>query len=290
MNKINKVNLVAEIGCNHRGNFKTALTMIDTLKNFCGVNYVKFQKRDNKLLLGKDFQNPHPVPENSYGKTYGEHREFLEFDSKQHKKIITYCKKKNMNYSCSAWDVNSAKILIKLNVKNIKIPSACNLDFSLLDWLLKNYKGKLHISLGMTDKYEEKKIFERVKKFNKLHNLVFYACTSAYPAPVEEMCLLEVDRLFRKYNRYGTQVGFSGHYSGISIDNLIILLGATWLERHFTLDRTWKGTDHAASLEPDGMRRLQTNLIQSFKALKLKKREILDIEKFQRNKLKIKRL
>ena len=86
---------------------------------------------------------------------------------------------------------------------------------------------------------------------------------------------------------HGVEIGFSGHYSGISIDNLTLLMGASWIERHFTLDRTWKGTDHAASLEPDGMRRLNINLNDSYKALHRKKKEILSVEKFQRKKLKL---
>ena len=285
--KIKKPNLVAEIGCNHKGSLKIALNMISKLGNFCNVKHVKFQKRDNKLLLGESFSKPHPNPENSYGTSYGKHREFLEFSSEQHRKIIRYCKKLNMKYSCSAWDINSAKILNKLNTKNIKIPSACNLDFDLLDYLLKFYNGKIHISLGMTKRSEEKKIFQKVKKAGKLNKLVLYACTSAYPADVSDMALLEVDRLFKSYSRYGVEIGFSGHYSGISIDNLTLLMGASWIERHFTLDRTWKGTDHAASLEPDGMRRLNINLNDSYKALHRKKKEILSVEKFQRKKLKL---
>jgi N-acetylneuraminate synthase len=138
----------------------------------------------------------------------------------------------------------------------------------------------------MTSAKEEEKIFNLVKKNRRTKDLVLYACTSGYPVPIKDLNLLEISRLKKKYGKYGCEIGFSGHYSGISVDNLAILLGATWIERHFTLDRTWKGTDHAASLEPDGMRRLQVNLDDSLNALNYKKKEILDIEKFQRKKLK----
>jgi N-acetylneuraminate synthase len=285
--KKKKINLVAEIGGNHKGNIEIAKKMIDTLSDFCKVKYVKFQKRNNKKLLSKkEYNSPHPNPENSYGKTYGKHREFLEFSKQKHSLLMKYCKKKKTEYSCSAWDIDSAKELTELKLEYIKIPSACNLDFEMITYLCKNFKGGIHISLGMTTLNEEKKIFNLVKKFKRTKDLVLYSCTSGYPVPIKDLNLLEIKRLKKKYGKYGCEIGFSGHYSGISVDNLAILLGATWIERHFTLDRTWKGTDHAASLEPDGMRRLQVNLNDSLNALNYKSKEILDIEKFQRKKLK----
>ena len=283
----NRINLVAEIGCNHKGDIKIAKKMIDNLSNFCNVKYVKFQKRNNKKLLSdNEYNSPHPNPENSYGKTYGQHREFLEFSKQKHLSLIKYCKKKKIAYSCSAWDIDSAIDLVKLRLGYIKIPSACNLDFEMIEYLCKNFKGGIHISLGMTSAKEEEKIFNLVKKNRRTKDLVLYSCTSGYPVPIKDLNLLEISKLKKKYGKYGCEIGFSGHYSGISVDNLAILLGATWIERHFTLDRTWKGTDHAASLEPDGMRRLQVNLDDSLNALNYKKKEILDIEKFQRKKLK----
>ncbi len=285
--KKKKINLVAEVGCNHKGDFEIAKKMIENLAVFCNVKFIKFQKRDNKTLLSKkEYNSPHPNPENSYGKTYGDHREFLEFSINQHKKLVKHCKKNNVDYSCSSWDIKSAKELNSLKLNHIKIPSACNLDFQMISYLCKEFKGKIHISLGMTKAIEEKKIINLVKKYNRLNDLVLYACTSGYPVPLEDLNLLEIERLSNDYKKYGCEIGFSGHYSGISIDNLAILLGATWIERHFTLNRTWKGTDHAASLEPDGMRRLKINLEDTLKALNFKKKEILDIEKFQRKKLK----
>ena len=282
-----KINLVAEIGCNHKGDLNIAKKMIESLANFCNVKFVKFQKRDNRTLLSsKEFNSPHPNPENSYGSTYGEHREFLEFSVKQHAKLINHCKKNKIEYTCSAWDLKSAKDLINLKLNHIKIPSACNLDFKMINYLCGNFKGKIHISLGMTKLLEEKKIVNCIKKNKRSKDTILYACTSGYPVPLEDLNLLEIERLHKSYKKLGFEIGFSGHYSGISIDNLAILLGATWIERHFTLNRTWKGTDHAASLEPDGMRRLKINLEDSIKALNLKEKEILDIEKFQRKKLK----
>ena len=109
-------------------------------------------------LLGKEkYNKPHPVPENSFGKTYGLHREKLEFNIYQHKKIKKYCKSKKIEYMCSAWDVTSLKQLIRLKMNHIKIPSACNNNYELLNYLFKYFKGYCHISLGMTTQKEEKK-------------------------------------------------------------------------------------------------------------------------------------
>ena len=104
--------IIAEIGCNHKGNFKIAKEMIKVASE-CGVDYVKFQKRDNKLLLGDSYSKPHPVPHNSYGKSYGLHRDFLEFSFSQHYNLVKYCKKVGIKYSVSVWDINSAKEFCK---------------------------------------------------------------------------------------------------------------------------------------------------------------------------------
>ena len=152
-----KVNLVAEVGCNHMGDLSIAKKMIEVIAKFCEVKHVKFQKRDVKKILSKsEYNKPHPVPENSFGKTYGEHRDFLEFNIEKHKKLKKNYKKNKINYSSSAWDLESAKILNKLGLKYIKIPSASNCDFEMLNYLCDNFKGGIHVSLGMTSRKEEK--------------------------------------------------------------------------------------------------------------------------------------
>ena len=125
-----KILLVAEIGCNHMGDMNIAKLLIKQAK-LSGADYVKFQKRDNKTLLSeKEFNSKHPNSKNSFGKTYGKHREFLEFNLKQHKEIISYCKKIKIKYSCSVWDLNSAILIAKICSDYIKIPSATNLGFA----------------------------------------------------------------------------------------------------------------------------------------------------------------
>lgn len=286
-NKNYAINFVAEIGCNHQGSLKFAKKMIDVLANFCEVKFVKFQKRNPIELLGERKYNlPHPVPANSFGDTYGLHREKLEFDIKQHKKIKTYCKKKKVEYMCSAWDLTSLKQLISIKMKHIKIPSACNNNIELLTYLFKKFDGYCHISLGMTNQKEERRIFNLAKKYKKNKKLILYACTSDYPVKHKDICLLEISRLRKKYEKKVCSIGFSGHHQGISSDIAAGTLGVKWVERHFTLDRTLKGTDHAASLEPDGARRVKRDLELLEQSLKFKKKDILDCEISQRKKLK----
>ncbi len=281
------INFVAEVGCNHQGSMKLAMKMIDVLVNFCDVKFVKFQKRNPMELLGKEkYSLPHPVPANSFGKTYGLHREKLEFDINQHKKIQSYCKKKNIEYMCSAWDLTSLKQLISLRMRHIKIPSACNNNIELLTYLFKKFNGFCHISLGMTTQKEERQIFNLAKKYKKNKKLILYACTSDYPVTQEDICLLEISRLRKKYEKRIASIGFSGHHQGISSDVAAGTLGVKWVERHFTLDRTLKGTDHAASLEPDGARRVKRDLDLLTKSLTYKNKSILNCELLQRKKLK----
>ena len=285
--------VIAEIGCNHKGDINIAKKMIEQISlmgdvnPLSKINCIKFQKRTNKILLSpKEYNAPHPVPENSYGKTYGEHREFLEFSYEQHLELKKYCEKFGLIYSCSVWDIEAAKEITSLHPKMIKIPSASNMDFEILNFLCDNYEGEIHVSLGMTNKSEEMKIVDLFKKKHRQKDLVLYACTSGYPVPAEDVCLLEIKRLNETYGKDIKGIGFSGPHLGIAIDIGALTLGAKYFERHFTLDRTWKGTDHAASLEPDGLRKLARDLRTVDKALAFKPNEILDVEISQRQKLK----
>ena len=285
--------IIAEIGCNHKGDMNIAHKMIKLLGTFRLLNensyidIVKFQKRTNKELLSQEEYNaPHPHPENSYGKTYGEHREFLEFNLEQHRQLKQWCEEENLTYSTSTWDLTAAKEIVSLNPKLIKVPSASNLNFEMLEYLRDNYSGEIHLSFGMTTHEEERKIIDFFKEKNRAKDLVIYACTSGYPVPFEDICLNEITRLKEMYGDIVKGIGFSGHHLGIAVDVAALALGATYFERHFTLDRTWKGTDHAASLEPQGLQKLARDLRQAQMALQPKKKEVLDIEEVQRKKLK----
>lgn len=284
---MNAPKIIAEIGCNHKGEISIAKEMIMTAATYGKVDVVKFQKRCNKELLPpEEYNAPHPNPYNSYGSTYGEHREFLEFTKDQHRQIKEWCEEYGVIYSTSVWDITSAKEITELQPKMIKIPSACNLNKPLLQYLCDYFGGEIHISLGMTTKDEEEKIVSFFEKEKRAKDVVLYNCTSGYPVPFEDICLLELSRIKTMYANKVKSIAFSGHHLGIAIDSAAVALGAEWIERHYTLDRTWKGTDHAASLEPDGLRKLARDCRAVSRAMAYKSKDILDIEMIQRNKLK----
>jgi sialic acid synthase len=279
--------IIAEIGCNHKGEMEIAKELIKVAKIFCNADVVKFQKRNNRELLTEEQYNaPHPNPANAYGKTYGEHREYLEFSADQHAELKKFCEELGIVYSTSVWDLTSAKEMAALKPALIKIPSACNNNFEMLGWLCDNYDGEIHVSTGMTTKDEIDILVDFFIKKGKNKNLVVYNCTSGYPVPFEDVCLLDIVTLKEKYEDKVKAIGFSGHHLGIATDIAALTLGAEWIERHYTLDRTWKGTDHAASLEPDGFRKLVRDLKAVSKTLTHKSKDILDIEDVQRTKLK----
>lgn len=279
--------VIAEIGCNHKGDMEIAKELVHVAKIFCNADAVKFQKRNNKELLTEEQYNaPHPNPANSYGDTYGAHREFLEFSVEQHAELKAFCEQIGIVYSTSVWDTTSAKEIASLNPEFIKIPSACNNHFEMLGWLCDNYSGEIHISTGMTSKDEIETLVAYFTEKGRNKDLVVYNCTSGYPVPFEDVCLLDINLLIEKYGDKVKHIGFSGHHLGIAVDIAAYTLGAPIIERHYTLDRTWKGTDHAASLEPMGLRKLKRDLSAVHQALQFKNKDILEIEQIQRDKLK----
>ncbi len=284
-----KPKLIAEIGCNHMGDIEIAKEMISIAKTFCKVDSVKFQKRDNfywAQLKPDIYYNPHPNPQNSFGRNYLEHREFLEFNIEQHKLLKLFCEQLDIEYGCSVWDLNSAKQIASLQPNYIKIPSACNDNYEMLNWLCDNYEGEIHVSTGMTKKIEIEQIVKFFIEKKRNHDLVIYHCISGYPVQFKDTYLLEIKRIKENYENLIKDVGYSGHHLGIAIDIAAYVLGANIIERHYTLDRTWKGTDHAASLEPDGLRKLKRDLMATYESLRFKEIEILDFEQIQYNKLK----
>jgi len=286
--KYEKPKVIAEIGCNHKGELETAKELL-TLCKEAGATVGKFQKRTPKeLLTPEQYNAPHPNPQNSYGATYGEHREFLELSLEDHKMLQDHCKKIGLEYSCSVWDTTSAKEIVTLNPCLIKVGSPSNQHWELQKVLRDEYAGEVHISTGMTTKEEIEKIvqFWEQGKGDAKNRVVLYNCTSGYPVPFEDVCLLDIRLLQQKYAHRVKAIGFSGHHLGIAIDVAAYALGAEWVERHFTKDRTWKGTDHAASLEPAGLAKLIRDLGATHTAMTYKQSDILDLEKAQRAKLK----
>lgn len=279
--------VIAEIGCNHRGEMGTAKEMLRILAEFCQVPVAKFQKRaPRELLPPEQYNTPHPNPMHSYGSTYGEHRERLEFNVQQHAELKAYCEELGIIYSASVWDMTSARDIISLKPEIIKIPSAMNTHRKLLEYICDSYGGHIHASTGMSTQQEIDDLVELVSNKKRSADLVLYACVSGYPVPFNDLNILDIQDIILRYGSAVQAVGFSGHHLGIAIDIAAYTLGASYIERHFTLNRTWKGTDHSASLEPDGMRRLVRNLKATFTSLGRKNGAVLDIELDQREKLK----
>ncbi len=279
--------LIAEIGCNHCGRMELARELVETAAQFCKTPFVKFQKRNpREVLTEREFSLPHPNPMHSYGDSYGEHREFLEFSLDQHRELMAHCAACGVGYSCSVWDLSSAREIAGLGPAFIKVPSACNTHFEMARLLCDEFSGELHVALGMTSAVEIDEIVSFYEARGRARDVVLYHCTSGYPVSFDELNLLEIERLRSLYSGTVKAFGFSGHHLGIAADIAAYTLGASFIERHFTLDRTMKGTDHAASLEPDGMRRLWRDLQAVHRTLRHKDKEILDVEEPQRKKLK----
>ena len=279
--------IIAEIGCNHMGDLERAKSMIKIAKEQCDVQYAKFQKRNPKELLSEtQYQSPHPVPANSYGETYGAHREFLEFTQDHHHELLNYCKTIGIGYSSSVWDMTSAIQITEINPPLIKIGSGTNTHLELVNYLCKNYNGEIHVSLGMTTTEEEKRLIDIFNKHKRLSDLVLYHCTSGYPVPPKDICLLGIKRLVEQYSNSIKGIGFSSHYDGVELDGAAFVLGADYIERHFTLDKNWKGTDHSASLDPEELKFVRDSTKIVAESLTFKTKEVMDIEVSNREKLK----
>ena len=281
--------VIAEIGCNHMGDMRVAKELISMAAIFGKAKVAKFQKRNPKELLSTEqFNAPHPNQQHAYGDTYGSHREFLELSLDQHRQLMDWCNEFSILYSTSVWDLSSAREISKLDPPLVKIGSASNSHTEMLKFICDAYSGEIHVSLGMTSRNEEDALIKLFESKHRATDLVLYSCTSGYPVPFSDVCLLEIPRLKNTYGDVVKAIGFSGHHLGIAVDVAAFTLGAQWIERHFTLDRTAKGTDHAASLEPDGLRRLVRDLNAVHQSLSHKSEEILPIEAIQREKLKYK--
>jgi N-acetylneuraminate synthase len=276
---------IAEIGCNHKGSFEIAKQMIVVAKT-CGADVAKFQKRTpRELLTPEQYDAPYDNP-NSYGRTYGEHREALELDAEAHRRLKDYAEEHDIEYTTSVWDLTSARDIVPLRPRMIKIPSACNNHIQLLEYLRDEYAGEVHISTGMST---DEEIDRAVAVYAACpERVILYHCVSGYPIAFNDICLLEIKRLQQKYADTGRvrAIGFSGHHNGIAMDLLATVLGVAVIERHFTLDRTWKGSDHAASLEPQGFSKLVRDIQRATQAWAFKPDELLPVEIAQREKLK----
>lgn len=241
--------VIAEIGGNHGGSLEWAKKAIEVATE-CGVDYVKFQKRDVEAIPDS-IKDRIRSDQHAFGRTEYEHRKALEFSEEQHAELALHCKLFGVRYACSAWDQKSVDFLCGLELDYIKIPSACNQKF--LSWHF-GVRLPVHISLGMLSGSERDSLLRLMLRDGR--QFIPYACTSKYPCEMQETYLGEIPYLLTRFQ----EVGFSGHHQGIAVDLAAECLGARYIERHFTLDRSLKGTDQSASLAPDGLRKLVRDL------------------------------
>lgn len=246
--------VIAELGHNHQGSLETCLQMIRAAA-FSGASAVKLQKRNNRELFTQEAFDAPYNSENAYGPTYGTHREALEFGENEYKACIEEANRNNILFFATAFDFSSADFLANLNVPGFKMASGDLKSLPLLKYVAKFGKPMI-ISTGGANLIDVDAAVETIK--NEGAPLAVLQCTAAYPPKYEELNL-NVIKTFR--DRYpDVVIGYSGHDSGIAMSLAAYVLGARVIEKHFTLNRAMKGTDHAFSLEPDGMRKLVRDL------------------------------
>lgn len=251
--------VIAEIGHNHQGNLETCKNLFLAARN-AGANAVKLQKRDNKTLFTKAAYNRVYDNPNSYGATYGEHREYLEFGWPEYMELQKHARELGLDFFATAFDIPSADFLERLDVPAYKISSGDLKSIPLLQHVARFGKPMI-LSTGGATLDDIRRAYDSVIPINK--QICIMQCTGGYPPEWNELNLMVIDMLRKEFPDIA--VGFSSHDSGIAMAVAGYLLGARIIEKHFTLNRAMKGTDHAFSLEPGGL----TKMVRDLKRLKL---------------------
>jgi sialic acid synthase SpsE len=247
--------IVAEIGQNHNGDLGIARKLID-MAALCGASAVKFQKRDVDGELSVELRDKPYDNENSFGATYGEHRRFLEFSAEQHRELQAYTAGKGILYLCTVCDLVSLEEMAPLDLPAYKVASR-----DMTNWPLLAALGRLGrpivLSTGMGAEQEVDQALELLSRYHD--QFILLQCTSEYPCPTEHVNL----RAMQSYRRrYGCLVGMSDHTAGIMPAIAAAVLGACYVEKHITLSRAMRGSDHAGSLEMEGLRRVVSYIRQ----------------------------
>lgn len=274
-----EVYVVAELGANHGGDVATAKRMIDACA-WAGVDAVKGQKRHMpSLFTDEELARPYTGP-HSYGATYGEHRAALELTMDQHTELADYATARGLDYSLSVWDTTSLYETMAARRPTsrdewIKIPSACATWSELLA-AAASYEVPIILSTGMCDQ----KTVDGAVMDTAGAPLCLMQCTSTYPCENADAHVRVVADYQDSYahNEWYIGTGFSAHTRGWQPTLAAVALGAVVVEHHFTLDRCAKGSDHAASLEPDGLRRMVRDVRAVTESLGDERKRVLDCE------------
>jgi N-acetylneuraminate synthase/sialic acid synthase len=245
---------IAEIGHNHQGKLKTCLEMFKVAKE-CGADAVKLQKRDNRALYTKaGYEKPYDN-ENSYGATYGEHREALEFGEAEYRELKAYAQEIGVTLFATAFDFGSVDFLAKLEMPAFKVASGDLKNIPLLRYMAQVGRPII-LSTGGGSMEDVNRAYDAIMPINP--QLCLLQCTAGYPAAFEELNLKVITTFRERFPQ--TVVGLSSHDNGIAMAVAAYMLGARVVEKHFTLNHTWKGTDHAFSLEPIGFQKMVRDL------------------------------
>ena len=241
--------IIAEVGHNHQGSVEKCKQIFKSAAE-CGVNAVKLQKRDNKALFTHAMYKSPYIGTNAFGPTYGAHREALELGWDEYVELKGYAEALGLVFFATAFDIPSADFLEKLGVPCFKIASGCLTDLPLIRHVA-SYGKPMLISTGGGTPQDVKRVYHTVKQTTCPFALL--QCTASYPASPEEMNLRVIETYRNAFPE--TVIGLSDHYNGIADGPLAFALGARIFEKHFTINRAWKGSDQAFSLEHEGMRR-----------------------------------
>jgi sialic acid synthase len=253
--------VIAEIGHNHQGSLEHAKDLFREAA-VCGAHAVKLQKRDNVSLYTQEMFNRPYDNENSYGPTYGLHREALEFGRAEYQELKSYAAELGVTFFATAFDFKSAELLADLDMPAYKIASGDLANIPLLRVVAEIGKPMI-ISTGGGDLADVRRAYDEVAAVNPQIGLL--QCTAGYPAEWDQLNL----RVISTYRDVFPEavVGYSGHDSGIAMPVAAYVLGGRIVEKHFTLNRALKGTDHRFSLEPVGLRKLVRDLQRTRVAL-----------------------
>jgi sialic acid synthase len=273
--------VIAEIGHNHQGSLAKARELFKAAAD-CGVNAVKLQKRDNKSMFTRAAYNKPYENENSFGATYGLHREALEFGKAEYMELQAYASELGITMFATAFDFPSADFLAELDMPIYKIASGDLTNTPLLKYVAKIGKPMI-ISTGGSNMEDVQRAFDAIMSINS--QLAILQCTSSYPAEHHDLNLRVIETFRRQFPE--NVIGLSDHENGIAMATASYILGARILEQHFTINHTWKGTDQVFSLEPIGMKKLVRDLRRVREALgdgvkKVVPNEVIPISKMSK--------
>jgi N-acetylneuraminate synthase/sialic acid synthase len=271
--------VIAEIGHNHQGNLETCKELFKAAKE-CGAHAVKLQKRDNRSLFTREMYEKPYENENSYGATYGEHREALEFGWEEYRELKRYAQEIGITFFSTAFDHKSADFLAEMGMPAFKIASGDLQNTPLLKHVAR-FGAPMIISTGGAEMEDVQRAYDAIMPINP--QLCILQCTSGYPCRFEEMNLRVVTTFRETFP--GAVIGLSGHDSGIAMALVAYTLGARVVEKHFTLNRAMRGTDHAFSLERSGLQRLVRDLQRARVALGDGKKHVYPSERTPISKL-----